>query len=181
MYDLKIVRNYATALFKNTKNAKEQMEFLQSLKDIVSFSGKDSKFYQIMCSPVITSDVKHKGIDLVAKQIKLNNKFVTFLKVLVRNSRFMLINEVSEYFTKLYDDAHDRKQAEVFSAKAMTTKEISLIEGFLDTETGMKVNVENKIDEKLLGGVVIKYDSTMIDCSIKGALDQIEKVARKEH
>lgn len=181
MYDLKIVRNYAVALLENAANAKEQDDFMQQLKDIASLAQKGSKLYEVLCLPIITSDVKHKSIDVLAKKLKLNQKIVTFLKVLLRNNRFMLISEISEYFTKLYNDANAIKKAEVSSAKELSQKEIMMLEKFLCNETGMKVNIESKVDKNLLGGAVIKYDSTMIDCSIKGALEQIEKVAKKEY
>lgn len=181
MYDLKIVRNYAVALFENASSAKEQEELLQQLAKIAELGGKGSKTYEVMCSPIISNDIKHKGVDVVAKKLSLNKKVVTFLKILVDNARFVLISEILGHYTSLYNDANELKQAVVVSAKKMTAKEISLIESFLNKELDMKVSVENKVDDKLLGGAVIKYDSTMIDCSIKGALEQIEKVARKEH
>ena len=195
MYDLKIVRNYAVALFENADSAKEQDKFLQQLTDIVALMEKDSekdsenvsenvlekgsKIYEIMCSPVISSDVKHKGIDFISEKLKLEVKVITFLKILARNARFALISEILDYFTILHNDENDTKQAQVLSAKKMTQKEIDLIKTFLDEEIGMDVKIENHIDESLLGGVLIKYDSTLIDCSLKGALNQIENVAKK--
>ena len=179
MYDLKIVRNYAVALFENADSAKEQDKFLQQLTDVVALMEKGSKIYEIMCSPVISSDVKHKGIDFISEKLKLEVKVITFLKILARNARFALISEILDYFTILHNDENDTKQAQVLSAKKMTQKEIDLIKTFLDEEIGMDVKIENHIDESLLGGVLIKYDSTLIDCSLKGALNQIENVAKK--
>lgn len=181
MYDLKIIRNYATALFENATNSKEQDAFLKQLKSLVKVSGKGTELYSIMCSPVISKSIKIKGVDLLASKLTLDKKIISFVNILLSNSRYMMIDEILEHFTKLYNNSHELKHAVVFSAKKLTSKENDIIEKFLNDEIGMSVNIENKIDDKLLGGVVIHYDSTMIDCSLKGALEKIERITQKEY
>lgn len=179
MYDLKIVRNYAVALFENSGSKKEQDAFLAQLEKVAKLMVKGSEICEVMRSPIIPTNVKNLAIGLMAKKLKLDSKLVTFLQILARNSRFMLLAEILEYYKKLYDESHGQKQARIMSAYKLSAKEVGLIKHLLEDKIQMKVLVDNQLDKNLLGGVVIEYDSTMIDCSVKGALAHLEKIARK--
>lgn len=56
---------------------------------------------------------------------------------------------------------------------------MEFIRNLLESKLDKKVELEHSVDESLLGGVVVKYDSNLIDCSLQGVLDRIQKIATR--
>ena len=52
-----------------------------------------------------------------------------------------------------------------------------MVRKFIEAELGQQVELAMSVDSALIGGVIIKYDSNIIDCSVQGALDRIEKLS----
>ena len=71
------------------------------------------------------------------------------------------------------------KFVKVSSAFKLEKKEMEFIRNLLESKLDKKVELEHSVDESLLGGVVVKYDSNLIDCSLQGVLDRIQKIATR--
>jgi len=61
----------------------------------------------------------------------------------------------------------------VVSAKALTAAQLKAVEGALKKAIGTKVQVEQRVDESLLGGLVVKVGSRMVDSSLKTKLQKM--------
>jgi F-type H+-transporting ATPase subunit delta len=179
MIDEKIICNYAVALYENVKNSKHADEALEQVSFISAIMQQDAQVRSIFCSPVISLILKQKALTVLAKQIKISKTVNNFLEILLSNSRFELLPVITEYFIKLHKEAKGIKVAEVMSFEKLQNKDLDKIKQLLHDKLGKDIELNNVVDESIMGGVVIKYDSTMIDCSIKGALEKIERVAKR--
>lgn len=179
MIDEKIICNYAVALYENVKNSKNIDEALEQITLVSTIVQQDSQVRSIFCSPVIALQVKQKALDVVAKKVKLIKTVNNFLKILLTNSRFELIPAIAEYFVKLYKEDQGIKVAEVISYNKLSEKDLENIKKLLQDEFSKSIELNNIIDDTIMGGVIIKYDSVMIDCSVKGAIEKIERVAKR--
>jgi F-type H+-transporting ATPase subunit delta len=97
-----------------------------------------------------------------------------FAKILAINNDTKLMDQIEAEYDKIEKSAKGIKIAEVTSAHPLekhTEKEI--IEQ-LNKLAGMKVELRKKVDEKILGGVVIKLDDTLIDASVKKSLEELK-------
>ena len=69
------------------------------------------------------------------------------------------------------------KFVEISSAFKLTTKEIESIHNLLESTLEKKIKLQHSVDESLLGGAIVKYDSNLVDCSLQGVLGKIQKIA----
>ncbi|PCJ27592.1 MAG: ATP synthase F1 subunit delta [Rickettsiales bacterium] len=179
LLDLKVVKNYAQALFLKAKDLSKEDKILEQISIISDITEASPLAKEVLCSPIIDHSLKIKLIDLLAKKYKFDKISQRFLYVLVKNTRCNFISKIVDEFGKMLAESKGIKAVNVSSAFKLGKKELSFIKGFLETELNKKIELTTKEDASLIGGVVIEYDSNLIDCSVHGALEKIQKVALK--
>lgn len=175
--DFKVVQNYTQALLVNARSSSKEDKLLEQLKFFAALMDSSVMVQEVLCSPVIDRAVKIKLVDAVIKHYNFEETLKGFLYVLVKNSRCNLLPQISSTLDALISASKGIKSAEIISASKLNKKEIQAIQKFLEAEIGQQIILEDKVEESLIGGMVIKYSSNLIDCSIAGALDRIERVA----
>ena len=179
MYDLKVVRNYSLALFCNAKLVGVETKILEELTKFSDIISTSEQLDYALCSPIIAGGDKEKIVQALTKKLKFEELTNQFLLKLVDNNRFTLLSEILKFYTKLLEDAKGIKSVELVSALKLEKKSLEIIKKYLANSLNQTIKITTKEDKGLLGGVVIKYDSNYIDCSVKGALDKIISVAKK--
>jgi F-type H+-transporting ATPase subunit delta len=97
-----------------------------------------------------------------------------FVKALALNNDIGLQEEIFQEFEKLEKGAKGIKIAEVTSAKPLEKHAEKQIIEHLNKMVNAEVELKKKIDEKILGGVVIRLDDTLIDASVKKSLEDLK-------
>ena len=97
-----------------------------------------------------------------------------FVKVLAENNDLRLFDEISEEFHKLELNKKGIKQVEVTSAHPLTHENEKEILHELNKLVKGEYELKKKVDENLIGGVVIRMDDKMIDASVKNNLEQLK-------
>lgn len=175
--NLKIVKNYSQALYSRAQKSGLEDKVLEQLLALNKIVLHSPKVMQAFCSPIVDNKIKKKLLDLIASKLNFEKATINFLYTLIENSRFSLIFEMLDDFSKIIALSKNIKYIQVSSAYKLGKKEIDLISGILELEIGKKVKLETNIDPSLIGGVVIQYDCNLIDCSVSGALNRIKKIA----
>ncbi len=103
---------------------------------------------------------------------KLLKKFLGFI---VSKRRFFYIEKILNDFLTICSNARGEIQAELSAAKNLNESEINNIKDELSITFGSNIKLNHKYDSSLIGGLILKVGSTMIDTSIKNKLQQIEK------
>jgi F-type H+-transporting ATPase subunit delta len=178
MYELKIVRNYALALFDNDDKLSVQEKILHQLLTIDSIVRENKSLNYFICSPVNANSDKVRILSSLSKMAKFDKIVIRFLNLLVRKSRFNLIGEITEHYSKMFAEASGIKYAEVVSASKLNAREIAKVQEYLESKLKKIIKIKSTIDDNLIGGIIIKYDSSLIDCSVSGALEIIEKATK---
>lgn len=169
---------YALALYELALEAKalEQIEAdLATLKQLL-LDSDDLK--GLTESPVHAQGDVLKAIKSVAEKAGLSLIVQNFLGVLIVNGRLNFISAIIRDYGLLMADYRGEVTAEVISATSLTKTQISDISKKLKAAVGQKVEVDARVDPSLLGGLIVKVGSQMIDSSVKTKLDTI-KVAMK--
>ena len=107
-----------------------------------------------------------KDVDLV---------LTNFVDVLAANNDVKLFEEIENEFHKLELAKDGKKLAEVTSAKPLSKENERDIISELNKIVKGNVEIKKKVDERILGGVVIRVDDQLIDASIKGELNNLKK------
>ena len=165
---------YATALFDF---AKERAEVDITEKDLIVLGAMlddNRELKRLIRSPVIGREEQGRAITAVADKMKLGDLTKRFLGLLARNRRLFVLREVVTAFAKLSGVDRGEMMAEVISAETLTESQLSAISGQLRGATGTNVVVKSRVDETLLGGLIIKIGSRMMDSSLRSKLERMK-------
>lgn len=172
----KIIKNYSVALFANAVMQGKEEKIFQQIQSIEQSINSNPKLAAIMVSPIVPKLNKSAIIQLLVENLRLEEIIKRFLLLLVKNSRLSILKDIVPFYQKLLDQSKNIKAVEVISAKILALKEQQQLKEYLESDFGQPIKIKFANDQSIIGGMVIKYDSKLLDCSIAGALSKIEKI-----
>jgi F-type H+-transporting ATPase subunit delta len=160
-------------LFELARDSKSLPQIEASLATVSQALIESADFKALTTSPLIARGAAAKAVGAVAKSLKLDAITANFLGVLADNRRLNQLPAIIRAFRDLA--AHQRGEiaAEVVSAHPLSKTQIDSLKAQLRTRTGRDVTVDLAVDPSLLGGLVVKIGSQMIDSSIKTRLNSL--------
>jgi F-type H+-transporting ATPase subunit delta len=169
---------YATALFELAADAKAIDRVEASLAALKTALAESAELKALTTSPLIGRDDAAAGIDAVARAMQLDPLTANLLGVLAKNRRLATLPAVIRAYNGLA--AHHRGEitAEVTAAHALSAKQQNALKAKLKAGFKRDVALDLAVDPAILGGLVVKVGSRMIDSSIRtklGALRQAMK------
>lgn len=164
---------YAEALFDLAKE-KEQLSDIQSdLEDLASSLEQSEELEHIINSPHINDNQLIDIAEQMSKKAELNPLTANFVKLLATNRRFMLLRSVNNVFKELVMAEKNESLARVTVAEALTKTQKAKLEKTLSEASGRDVSIKEIIDPNVLGGVVVRIGSQMVDASLAGKLESL--------
>lgn len=127
---------------------------------------------QLLLNPNVAKDDKKQLISKVFSDIDVDT--LNLLKVLIDKSRFLVFKELVKKYRKNYNINKNIAEGIVYSANKLEQSDIDDLIAVLEKNFGKKVELENKIDETLIGGISIFIDGKRIDNSIKSRLEALK-------
>jgi F-type H+-transporting ATPase subunit delta len=164
---------YATALFElaREKGAIEKVE--SSLAAVKQALTDSPEFAALTRSPLIGRTDAANAVAAAAKAMKLDSLTSDFLGVLAQNRRLAALTGIVRDFRTLAARDRGETSAEVVSAHPLSPAQVKALTAQLRERVGRDVNVDLSVDPSLLGGLVVKIGSQMIDSSIKTRLNSL--------
>jgi len=164
---------YATALFELARDAKSIDKVEASLATVRNALGESADFKALTSSPLIGRADAVKAVAAVAATLKLDATTSNFLGVLAENRRLGQLGAIIRAFRQLAAQHRGETTAEVVSAYPLDAGQVDALKQQLRTRIGRDVNIDLSVDPSLLGGLVVKIGSQMIDSSIKTRLNSL--------
>lgn len=174
-----VAGRYATALFELAKQGKTLDAVESDLATIAGLIKDNDDFRAVIVSPLISKDEQQKAVLAILDKLGVQHVTRNFAGVVVANGRLSLLPEIIGAYGRLMAAERGEVTAEVASAQKLTAKQLESVSAMLAKYAGRDVKVQPEVDESLLGGLVVRMGSTMIDNSLKSKLDQL-KLAMKE-
>jgi F-type H+-transporting ATPase subunit delta len=166
-----IARPYAQAAFEEARilsDLKGWSEFLQSLSAAVAYS----EIHAVISSTqVVKSQLGRLLVDMLGGSLKPQQ--INFVRLLVENQRLGVIPEISVLFEMLKNDAEKIVNVVVDSAFELSPSQQNKIVSSLKIRMGREIKLTCEVDEKLLGGVVIRAGDKVIDGSARTRLSEM--------
>jgi len=174
-----IARPYAAALFDLAKSegALDQVE--AGLNELTALSGDSEDFRRFLRSPVISADEKSGALEAILGKANVNKTVGNFLRVVARNGRLFALPAVIKAFQALVASERGEVSADVTSATPLSPAQLASLADTLKAKIGKTVTLTEHVDPSLIGGLVVKVGSQMIDSSLKTKLTAM-KIAMKE-
>jgi F-type H+-transporting ATPase subunit delta len=166
---------YATAIFDLAQEAKKLDNVAKELTSLDAMLTESAELKSLTNSPIISAEVKSKAIAAIVAKAKYSDLVSNFVGVVANNSRLDQLSTIISEFLNILDHHNGVVNAHVMAASALTKAQVTSLKAKLKLVVGRDVNLETDVDESLLGGMVVRIGSNMIDSSLKTKLANLEE------
>ena len=170
---------YATALFELARDERSVDAVKVELDRFEAMLADSADLKRLVRSPVFSADAQLKALSAVLDRAGISGVAAKFLKVLTANRRLFAVSDVIRAFGALVAKFKGEATADVTVAEALSDKNLDALKAALKAVTGKDVALNVKIDPSIIGGLVVKLGSRMVDSSLRTKLNSI-KYAMKE-
>ncbi|SHO59772.1 ATP synthase F1 subcomplex delta subunit [Pseudoxanthobacter soli DSM 19599] len=174
-----VARRYATALFELASEAGAIEATEAGLNQFMALVDESADLRRLIESPVFSSDEQVAGVTAVLGAAGIGGIAANFIKLVARNRRLFLAPSMVRAYRALTAAARGETVAEVTSAEPLSSSHVEALKAALGEATGRKIILETSVDPALIGGLVVKLGSRMIDTSLRTKLNSL-KLAMKE-
>ena len=169
---------YGSALYDLASERKCIDDIVNDFNLIEKVMKDSSKLRNVLRSPLVNSDEKLNILIKIFSQSNLNNLTITFLKVLDNNKRISNLLSMILKFKKINSEKRGDIAANVTSADELSEEEKNNISNQLKNTLGQKLSLNFDVDKDIIGGLIVKVGSKMIDTSIANKINKL-KIAMK--
>ena len=170
---------YATALFELARDEKTVDEVKADLDRFEAMLNESADLKRLVRSPVFSSEEQTKAVTAVLERAGIGGIAANFIKLAAHNRRLFAVGDMISAFTALVAKARGQASAEVTAAQPLSDDNLNVLKDSLKSATGKDISLNVKVDPSLIGGLIVKIGSRMIDASLKTKLQSI-KIAMKE-
>lgn len=170
---------YATALFDLARDEKSVDAVKADLDKFSALLVESPDLARLVRSPVFSSEIQGKALAAVLAKAGISGITANFLAVLTANRRLFAVNDVVRAFRALVAKFKGEATADVTVAEPLSAKNLDALKTALKSVSGKDVALNVKVDPSIIGGLVVKLGSRMVDSSLRTKLNTI-KHAMKE-
>jgi F-type H+-transporting ATPase subunit delta len=170
---------YATALFELARDEKSIDAVRADLDRFEAMLADSADLKRLVRSPVFSADAQSKALSAVLAQAEISGISANFLKVLTAKRRLFVVTDVIRAFRALVAKFKGEATADVTVAETLNEKNLDALKTALKSVTGKDVTLNVNVDPSIIGGLVVKLGSRMVDSSLRTKLNSI-KHAMKE-
>ncbi len=164
---------YASALFDLARDER-QIDAVGRSLDTLSQALLDSKeFAELIASPLVSRDAAGQALGALGGALTLDPLTSNFLGVLARNGRKGQLRAVIAAFRRLAADHRGETSADVITAHPLNDDQLAALKQQLRARAGREVAIDATVDPQILGGIVVKLGSQMIDATIRTKLNRL--------
>ena len=167
--------SYAQALFELASENYVLLEVEEQTTGILKLIKDSSEFRDLIKNPTTKNSELIKVMETIADQNNFNGLLKRFISFLIQKRRFFYVEKIFNDYLEVCSRSRGEIKAEIQAAKELNEKDIAKVKDELAEHFGSNIKLNYKHDPSLIGGLVLKVGSTMVDTSIKNKLQQIEK------
>ena len=171
---------YATALFELALDNTAVDAIKADLDRFDALVAESEDLRRLVRSPVFSAETQGKALGAVLDKVGIDGLTAKFLKVITANRRLFAVREINRTYRALVARHHGEISAQVTVAEPLSDAHRSAIMDALKSVTGKEnVGLDVKVDPAIIGGLVVKLGSRMVESSLRTKLNSI-KHAMKE-
>ncbi len=175
-FSSEISQRYALALYELSKENNETEEFVLNVNSFKKIFSSNKEFRNFVKNPTYTAENQKIIFDKILNIMNLNKLVKNFFSLLIIKKRIYFLENIIDEFLKLISTKRGQISGSLISAKKIDDKTIKDIETAISANIKRTIKLESKIDESLIGGIVIQIGSLMIDTSLKNKLQKYKKL-----
>jgi F-type H+-transporting ATPase subunit delta len=169
---------YATALFELAQEERGVETVEHDFAGLKALVASSPDLLRLVRAPVFSREEQEKGMDAILRRMEAAPLTVRFVLLLASKGRLFILLDVVRAFEALAAKARGEVSAQVTSARPLSDAEVSELKAILKSKLGRDARLDAKVDPSLLGGLVVKVGSRMIDSSLRTKLDGLRAAMR---
>ena len=170
---------YATALFDLAQEANAIDAVKADLERFDTLVAESADLNRLVRSPVFSADEQLNALSAVLDKAGIGGLTAKFLKLITTNRRLFAVHAMARAFRELVAEHKGEATAEVTVAERLKDEHLDALRSALKSVSGKDVDLKVKVDPAIIGGLVVKLGSRMVDTSLRTKLNSL-KIAMKE-
>jgi ATP synthase F1 delta subunit len=168
-----IARVYAESLFEVAKEKGKLDEVHEQLDEIADALESDRDLQVFFFSPYFSSSEKREGIGKAISGAE--DELVNFLELLAEKHRMPALFRIRKRFDELWAKENQRLAVTVTSAIELDDAVVKSIGDEIERKTGQTIDLSSRVDDSIIGGLVLQVGNRVLDASIRNRLDKLRK------
>jgi F-type H+-transporting ATPase subunit delta len=169
-----VAGRYASALFSLARDARDTEGIASALATFDRMIAESADLQLLVRSPVFSAAEQLKALDALLEKAGVTGIAANFIKLVAAKRRLFAIRDMIAAYGKLFDAFRGVTRAEVTSAAPLSeANEAALKEALRAASGGRQVDLAARVDPSIIGGLVVKLGSRMVDGSLKTKLNAI--------
>jgi F-type H+-transporting ATPase subunit delta len=169
-----LAERYAAALFDLADERRVLDEIAADLRQLRAMLETSGDLRRLIRSPILSRDDQGKAIGVLAERAGLSMLVRNFLAVIARNRRLFVVPAIIEAFLHRLAARRGEVSAQVTTALPLSEAQFVALNEQLRRSIGSRVSVDVRVDPELIGGMIVRVGSRMVDGSVKSKLQRLQ-------
>lgn len=174
-----IAERYATAVFEIVKENNNLPRLEENLNDLSAALADSADLRELLVNPVYSREEQANAVAAIAKAMHMIPAMKGVLGVMAQNRRLFVVPSLIKRLQAMIAAEKGEVTAEVTSAVPMTDAQMNNLSASLSKNIGKDVRVSVTVDPSLIGGLIVKVGSKMIDTSIRSKLNSLQNAMKE--
>jgi F-type H+-transporting ATPase subunit delta len=170
---------YATALFELARETNAIDAVKADLGRFDALVSESSDFARLVRSPVFSADEQLQALSAVLDRAGIGGLAARFLKLVTTNRRLFAARDMVRGYRELAAQHKGEATAEVTVAEPLKDDHVAALRSALKAVSGKDVDLAIKVDPAIIGGLVVKLGSRMVDTSLRTKLNAIRHAMKE--
>ena len=169
-----LAERYAAALFDIADERRMLDEVASDLRQMRAMLAASVDLSRLVRSPILTRAEQGNAISTLAERAGFSPLVRDFFAVVAKNRRLFAIPAMIEAYLTMLAERRGEVTADVIAAQPLSEPQLALLSDQLHRSAGRRVSVDARVDPGLIGGLIVKVGSRMVDGSIKSKLQRLQ-------
>lgn len=174
-----IAARYATAVFELAREEKALPKLEKDVDALDAALADSADLRELISSPVYSRAQQAAAVGAIAKKMGLSELAASTLGLMAGNRRLFVLPQLITRLRALIAEEKGEVVAEVRSATKLTKAQTDKLVKTLKAKVGKDIKLQTTVDESLIGGLVVKVGSKMIDTSIRAKLTSLQNAMKE--
>lgn len=174
-----IAGRYASALFELADQANSVEAVGRDLAAFDRMIGESADLERLVRSPVFTAEEQVASVSAILGAMGITGLAANFLKLVASKRRLFAVRDMAKSYAALADRKAGISRAEVTVAASLSPDHRAAVTDALAGITGGSVQIVERVDPSIIGGLIVKLGSKMVDASVRTKLNSL-KIAMNE-
>ncbi|RMC32955.1 F0F1 ATP synthase subunit delta [Paracoccus alkanivorans] len=174
-----IAGRYAQAVFDIVKEEGGLDDLARQTDELQNALDESADLRDLIASPLYSRQQQGGAISALAAKMGLSEVLSNTLQLMARNRRLFVLPQLIGRLRDLIAEARGEVTADVTSAIALSDEQQQRLTQTLADKSGKKVKLNTRVDEGLIGGMIVKLGSQMIDSSVRSKLASLQNAMKE--